>query len=103
MILNGRNITNWGINPVAATSGTVAKALFEPDHRWQCKDEKGKIVKPDGIEVRFFQFLRSADASSESAAEQGGVIEVQVFRAKGKKRRTRRLCDHSSQEKFGIS
>jgi len=102
LYLNGRNITSWGINPATTASGTVAKALFEPDHRWQCKDDRGRIFKPDGIEARFFQFLPSADGPG-SSAEEGGVIEVQVFRAKGKKRRAPRLGECIGQERFGIS
>jgi hypothetical protein len=98
MFLNGRHTVSWGVNPVTAPSGTVAKALFEPDQRWHCKDVNGNIARPAGIEVRFFQFVSDTDTTGE-----GGVIEVQVFRAKGKSRRTPRLGEHGCQERFGIS
>ncbi|CAM1510284.1 Fc.00g006190.m01.CDS01 [Cosmosporella sp. VM-42] len=98
--MNGRPIANWGINPAANPSGSVTRALYEPCDRWHYKEDD-IVLKREGIEARYFHFLPTSD--SISVAEDGGVIEVQVFRARGRKRKAPVLVQHRSQESYGIS
>ncbi|KAF7558579.1 hypothetical protein G7046_g5581 [Stylonectria norvegica] len=95
LLMNGRSITSWGINPALQTSGTVTRALYEPCDRWHYKED-GIVLKREGIESRHFYFLPAAVGAS--VAEDGGLIEVQAFRARGRKRRAPVLLQHRSQE-----
>ncbi|KAF4964526.1 hypothetical protein FSARC_7557 [Fusarium sarcochroum] len=99
IFMNGRNVTNCGVNPASQTSGSITRSLCEPSDRWQYK-EHGVLLKRDGIEARCFSFL--PHATRTSIAEDGGFIEVQVFRAKGRRRRITMLENHRGQETYGI-
>jgi hypothetical protein len=81
-------------------SGRVIRALYEPSERWHYK-ENDVAFKRDGIETRYFHFMPGPEKSS--IAEDGGLIEVQVFRAKGRRRRAARLEQFRSQEQYGIA
>ncbi|EHK15143.1 uncharacterized protein TRIVIDRAFT_228833 [Trichoderma virens Gv29-8] len=98
LLINGRNITSCGIKP-GTTSGTITRALFEPSDRW-CLKQDGMLLKRSGIESRSFCFSPGPDAIA--AADDGGLIEVQVFRAKSRRRSTPRLTVHRDQERYGI-
>lgn len=98
--MNGRHITSWGINPRIKSSGQVEKALYEPSDRWS-QEESGVVFKQQGIEARYFYFV--GDQQELSIADDGGSIEVQVFRAKGRKRRAAKLDRHRQQDKYGIT
>jgi hypothetical protein len=98
--MNGRVTISWGIDPVIKTSGSVMRALYEPGDRWHYQDN-GVTLKRDGVETRYFHFVPGPEKTS--VAEDGGLIEVQVFRAKGKKRRAARLDQYRSQEIYGIA
>lgn len=100
LYMNGRHITSWGINPRIKTAGRAEKALYEPSQRWN-QEENGVVFKQEGIEARYFHFVSSQP--EQSVAEDGGVIEVQVFRAKGRKRRAAKLDQYRHQEKYGIT
>lgn len=100
LYMNGRHITSWGINPRIKTGGQVEKALYEPSERWD-HEENGVILKQNGIEARYFHFV--AGQQEQSVAEDGGLIEVQVFRAKGRKRRAAKLDQYRHQEQYGIA
>ncbi|KAI5458375.1 hypothetical protein BGZ63DRAFT_44832 [Mariannaea sp. PMI_226] len=100
LFLNGRNVTNWGTNIAPQTTGSVTRALFEPDERWHYK-ENGVVHKREGIEARCFYFLPGSSATS--VADEGGLIEVEVFRSKGRKRRTPMLEFYRSQECYSIA
>ncbi|ROW02679.1 hypothetical protein VSDG_01643 [Cytospora chrysosperma] len=89
--MNGRHITSWGSNPRVKNKGQVEKALYEPSDRWDHKDN-GIVMKHNGIEARYFYFV--VGQQETSVAEDGGLIEVQVFRAMGRKRRAAKL-DHA--------
>ncbi|KAI1262175.1 hypothetical protein F5Y18DRAFT_162584 [Xylariaceae sp. FL1019] len=100
MIMNGRHITSWGIDTTCRTAGNVMRALYEPG------GGPGGMSDPDGstypgIETRYFHF--TAGLGHLSAAEDGGLIEVQVFRSKGRKRVAPMLGTYRSQDKFGIT
>ncbi|KUI56778.1 hypothetical protein VP1G_04095 [Cytospora mali] len=100
LYMNGRHITSWGINPRIKTKGQVEKALYEPSERWD-HEENGTVIKQTGIEARYFHFV--GGQQEKSVAEDGGLIEVQVFRAKGRKRRAAKLDQYRHQDKYGIA
>ncbi|ORY71746.1 uncharacterized protein BCR38DRAFT_19320 [Pseudomassariella vexata] len=111
MFMNGRLITSWGIlaksennekhsHPQKSLSGTVVRALYEPGQRWQ-DEASGVEWKDVGIESRYFHFMPGLE--HKSVAEDGGLIEVQVFRSKGRKRRTPKMTEFRTQERYGIA
>lgn len=100
LFINGRNITNWGINPAQQASGSVTRALYEPGERWQY-EEDGIIYRKAGIESRTFHF--APEKATSSVADDGGLIEVQVFRAKGRRRRSPRLDQYRNQDRYGFT
>lgn len=59
---------------------------------------QGKAV---GIEARYFHFMPAMGKSS--IAEDGGLIEVQVFRSKGRQRRAPKMTEFRSQDRYGIA
>lgn len=100
IFMNGRNVTNCGVNPAAQASGSITRSLCEPSDRWHYK-ENGVVLKREGIEARCFYFLPTS--SRTSVADDGGIIEVQIFRAKGRKRRSPILGKHRNQDTYGIA
>ncbi|KAI0157344.1 hypothetical protein GGR57DRAFT_500964 [Xylariaceae sp. FL1272] len=100
MIMNGRHITSWGIDTTARTAGNVMRALYEPGGGPSGMSDSDGPTYP-GIETRYFHF--TTGLGHLSAAEDGGLIEVQVFRSKGRKRVAPMLGTYRSQDKFGIT
>lgn len=98
--MNGRHITSWGINPKIKSKGRVEKALYEPSDRW-CQEENGVLFKPEGIEARYFYFINAQQQLS--VADDGGLVEIHVFRAKGRKRRAARLDEYRHMDRYGIT
>ncbi|KAF5620284.1 uncharacterized protein FTJAE_11695 [Fusarium tjaetaba] len=98
IFMNGRNVTNCGVRVLDGTSGSITRSLCEPSERWKYKED-GVLRIRDGIEARCFSFLPHAH---QSVAEDGGLIDVQVFRAKGRIRRLPILESHRGQESYGI-
>ncbi|KAF5019742.1 hypothetical protein F66182_8247 [Fusarium sp. NRRL 66182] len=99
IFMNGRNIANCGMDPARLASGSITRSLCEPSDRWHYKED-GVLLRRDGIEARCFLFL--SNPSQTSVADDGGFIEIQVFRAKGRRRRTPTLEKHRGQEAYGI-
>ncbi|KAM0456405.1 hypothetical protein ACHAO4_003429 [Trichoderma viride] len=97
LFMNGRHITSCGITDAA--SGTISRALYEPSDRWHLK-QNGTLLKRSGIESRSFCFSPGPDAAA--AADDGGLIEVQVFRAKSRRRCTPQLVPHRDQQQYGV-
>ncbi|KAF4985999.1 hypothetical protein FDECE_16174 [Fusarium decemcellulare] len=100
IFMNGRNVANCGINPASQASGSITRSLCEPSSRWHYK-ENGIIHKRQGVEARSFYFL--PNSSRTSIADDGGLIDVQVFRARGRRRRAPILTKHRDQESYGIA
>ncbi|GKU02046.1 hypothetical protein FLAG1_03159 [Fusarium langsethiae] len=98
IFINGRNVANCGADPLAHASGSIVRSLCVPSDRWKYKED-GVLYIRDGIEARCFCFLPTGH---KSIAEEGGFIEVQVFRAKGRVRRLPVLEKHRGQETYGI-
>jgi hypothetical protein len=97
--MNGRHITSWGTNARTKPTGQVMRGLFEPGDRWNYKLD-GVTYKNMGTEMRPFFF--NTEEEARSAANDGGLIEVLVFRARGRKRRMPKPTDFKDQEPFGL-
>ena len=97
--MNGREITSWGTNSKDRPNGQVMRGLFEPSDRWNYKMD-GVVYKNMGTEARPFYF--SNDEEERSAGTDGGLIEVMVFRARGRKRRMPAPTDFKNQDGYGI-
>lgn len=100
VFMNGRHIVSWGIDLRKAVSGTMYRALYEPSGHYQQR-ENGVLVSSPGIEARSFKFV--SELGPRSVADDGGLIEFQVFRAKGRNGRSARLDQHRNQDKYGIA
>ncbi|ESZ93274.1 hypothetical protein SBOR_6312 [Sclerotinia borealis F-4128] len=99
LYMNGRHITSWGTNSKTRPSGQVMRALFEPDATWDYKEGKTTYKNP-GTEYRPFFF--SQEKEDRGAADDGGLIEIKVFRARGRKRRNPRLEQYKDQTNYGV-
>jgi hypothetical protein len=99
LFMNGRHITSWGTNPRTKPSGQVMRALFDPSERWNYKVD-GTIYKNNGTETRPFYFGNQVDGLS--AANDGGLIEVRVLRAKGRQRKVPNPMEFKPQDQYGI-
>ncbi|EFQ26139.1 uncharacterized protein GLRG_01283 [Colletotrichum graminicola M1.001] len=99
MTINGRQIVSWGIKSQVIQNQLVSHALYEPDSKWQYRDS-GVVYKRDGVEKRFFHFTPCLEAS---AALDGGLIELRVFRSKGRRRRAPELKGFRKQDMYGIT
>ena len=75
------------------------RGLFDPSERWNYKDN-GTVFKNNGTEARPFFFTR--EDANRTVAEDGGLIEVLVFRARGRRRRIPKPGEFKSQDKWGI-
>jgi hypothetical protein len=99
LFMNGRHIISWGANSTMRRSGQVMRGLFDPSERWNYKDN-GTVFKNNGTEARPFFFAK--EDANRTAAEDGGLIEVLVFRARGRRRRIPKPEEFKSQDKWGI-
>lgn len=95
LFMNGRHVTSWGIDPRTMPVGRARLGLFEAD-----KKLKSKALIPNPAETKPFYF--NDQKRDLSAAENGGVIEVRVFRACGKRRRGAILDAFRGQDNYGI-
>ena len=99
LFMNGRHITSWGTNTKTRPSGQIMKALFDPSDRWNYQHE-GVIYKNNGTEARSFFFNNNVDPIS--AAGDGGLIEVRVYRAFGRRRKLPEPAEYKLQDEYGI-
>lgn len=92
LYMNGRPIAAWGIDSEVLTAGKVARSLWAP-----CALHNDQI----GFEGRNFVFLSGQER--KSVAEDGGLIEIQAFRARERRARAPRLEEFRFQENYGIA
>ena len=92
LYMNARPIAAWGIDPTVRSEGKVVKSLWSP-----CRLYTDQI----GFEGRNFVFLPGQEF--KSVAEEGGLIEIQVFRAKERRARAPKLEEFRFQENYGIA
>ena len=95
LFMNGRHILSWGVDPRTMPVGQAMLGLFEPD-----KKLKSKALITNPVEIKSFYFKEQK--RNVSAAKNGGVIEVKVFRACGKRRRGAILNAFRGQDIYGI-
>jgi len=100
LLINGCQIVSWGVDTTQCSAGTVAKALYQPS---QALLDAWTASKPSvlGIESRYFHF--APGYGIKSAAEDGGLIEVRVFRCIGRRRAAPMLAEYRGQEHYGIA
>ncbi|RYP04438.1 hypothetical protein DL764_004449 [Monosporascus ibericus] len=100
LFMNGHQVTSWGINTTRNVTGSLSRALYKPGDRW--KDKYGNIdTSQVGIEARYFNFMIGQD--KKSAAEDGGTVEVHVYRANARRPIAPKLDEYRSQERYGIA
>ncbi|OAA64535.1 hypothetical protein SPI_03182 [Niveomyces insectorum RCEF 264] len=99
--INGRHTVSWGVNVHRTTSGSTHRALFEPSGYFQYNDN-GALVSAYGIEARCFRFVTDG-VGTMSVADDGGLIQVQVFRAKARSRRAPQPDQHTGESRYGIA
>lgn len=90
--MNGRHMVTCGRDLEEKTRGVICQTLWAPsNHRDQYS----------GIEGRQFVFL--PDETTKSAAEDGGLIEVQVHRAVARSLRSPALQDFRPAPEYGLA
>jgi hypothetical protein len=92
LYINARPIAAWGIDPSVRPAGRVVQSLWAP-----CALYSDRIE----FEGRNFVFLPGQE--DKSVAEDGGLIEIQVFRAKERRARAPKLEEFRFQENYGIA
>lgn len=74
------------------------RALYDPTPRWNYKIGE-TVYKNCGNEIRPFYF---SNVKGCSAADDGGLIEVRVFRAKGRRRSMPSPAEFKPQDHYGL-
>ncbi|KAK1723713.1 uncharacterized protein BDZ83DRAFT_720432 [Colletotrichum acutatum] len=97
--MNGRQVVSWGTKSQATQSQIVSHALYEPDTKWHYR-ECGVTYKREGVEKRFFHFI---PRSETSAAMDGGLIDLQIFRSYARRSRAPQLEHFRGQDQYGIT
>lgn len=92
LFINGRRIVSWGIEPVLGKQSKVVRSIWAPGPQY------GGMA---GLEERNFVFLPGQE--NKSAAEDGGLIEIQVFRARARKARAPNLEEYRRSQAYGIA
>jgi hypothetical protein len=101
LFMNGRQVTSWGTNARTNPSGQIMKGLFDPSELWNY-DHNGTMYKNMGLEGRSFVFAFEDKENKPSAAMDGGLIEVKVYRARGRSRMMPTPLEFKSQDGYGI-
>ncbi|KAL2134467.1 hypothetical protein VTI74DRAFT_113 [Chaetomium olivicolor] len=92
LYMNARPIAAWGVDPSVKHKGKVVRSLWAP-----CALYHHRV----GFEGRNFVFL--SGPATQSVAEDGGLIEIRVFRAKERRARAPRLEAFRFRENYGIA
>lgn len=100
--MNGRQVTSWGTNARANPTGQIMKGLFDPSEFWYYEHD-GVTYKNMGLEERAFFFAFEKHDGQRSAATDGGLIEVKVYRARGRSRMMPEPVEFKSQDGYGIT
>jgi hypothetical protein len=105
--MNGREITSWGCKSGSQVDGQVTRALFDPElTEANCYSDEatGIIYKKMGLEKRAFLFLPDPERKEGQSflADDGGLIEVQVYRSSHRVRKMQDPTIYKSQEGYGI-
>jgi hypothetical protein len=87
LFINGRHMASWTVDPAVQRSGRLDKSFWAPS---------GVYSEAVGLEARHFVFLPGQE--NKSIAEDGGLIEVQVFRAKNRWRKAPKVEEFRGRE-----
>ncbi|KAH6669123.1 hypothetical protein F5X68DRAFT_236491 [Plectosphaerella plurivora] len=98
VLFNGRRMVSWGADPSKVDRGITEYALYEQGNKKGCSVLTAATDK-HGMEKRYFYFFSEDDAQP---ASDGGLIEVQAFRAKGRRLRAAAPPEYRGQENYGI-
>jgi len=101
LFVNGRQVTSWGTNARINPSGHIMKGIFDPSELWNY-EHNGVMFKNMGLEQRSF-FFAFEGQDQRTAATDGGLIEVKVYRARGRSRRLPAPPEFKSQDEYGIT
>ncbi|CAK7233090.1 Oxidoreductase NAD-binding domain-containing protein 1 [Sporothrix bragantina] len=99
--INGRHVVSWGVDLAESLVGAAHQALFEPSAYYQYTDN-GVVMTQYGIESRCFRFVTYGSGIA-SIPDDGGLIEVQVFRAKSRARRAPQPDSYRGGDKYGVA
>jgi hypothetical protein len=78
------------------------KGLFDPSDLWNYEQDE-VMYKNMGLEQRSFFFTFEKEDNQRSAATDGGLIEIKVYRARGRSRRMPAPAEFRSQDDYGIT
>ncbi|KJR83107.1 uncharacterized protein SPSK_04148 [Sporothrix schenckii 1099-18] len=99
--ISGRHVVSWGLDLAETMVGAAHQALFQPSTYYQHNDN-GVIMTEYGIESRCFRFVTCGSAAA-SIANDGGLIQVQVFRARSRHRRAPQPDPYRGNYKYGVA
>jgi hypothetical protein len=102
LFMNGRQVTTWGAHSRKDSCGQIMKGLFDPSDLWNYEHD-GVMYKNMGLEQRSFFFTFEKQNNQRSAATDGGLIEIKVYRARGRSRRMPAPAEFRSQDDYGIT
>ncbi|KAK1760984.1 hypothetical protein QBC47DRAFT_368759 [Echria macrotheca] len=88
--MNSRDMAAWSIDTSVQLEGRAARSFWMPSGQ-----HEGEI----GLDERTFVFLPSRDTS---VAEDGGLIEVKVFRASERRPRSPELSEFQYRNNYGV-
>jgi hypothetical protein len=99
--INGRQVVSWGVDLAETLVGAAHQALFQPPTYYQHNDN-GVIMTEYGIESRCFRFV-TYGSGDISIGQDGGLIQVQVFRARSRRRRAPQPDAYRGDDKYGVA
>lgn len=99
--INGRFIMSFGIDLAETTVGAAHQALFQPSEHYQHNDN-GVLMTEYGIESRCFRFI-SYGKGDKSIGYDGGIIQVQVYRAKARRRVAPEPTPYRGNDNYGVA
>lgn len=99
VLFNGRRIVSWGTDPNKDDRGITEYALYEQSNKWD-KSDPESASRSLGYERRYFYFISD---NGTQPANDGGLIEVQAFRARGRRLRAPAPPEYRGQENYGIA
>lgn len=94
-------MVSWGVDLAETMVGAAHQALFQPSTYFQHNDN-GVIMTEYGIESRCFRFVTYGSGEA-SVATEGGLIQVQVFRARSRHRRAPQPDRYRGGDKYGVA
>ncbi|KAH8663537.1 hypothetical protein BGZ60DRAFT_565592 [Tricladium varicosporioides] len=101
MRMNGYDTINWGCSAREGANSEVMRALFDPTPEHNYVDESGVGFKNCGLERCAFFFAHPRDDAH--IKDDGGMIEIQVYRAHHKYRKVQEPLEYRDQSNYGVN